>query len=307
MILDHGMAILDFMKPLARARRAGPLPVFVSRQVVGASRWFLDLEPPPGRGLTVVCGGVEQVRGDYVVERTDFPYLCLEFVAAGKGSVVLAGQETPLMPGSVFAYGPDVTHVIRTDRRRRLRKYYVDFVGREGLRLLRAARLPPGGHRLVPDVHGFREVFDLLQQCGRERSRHSQALCGQLVGILLTKVAERSLPAAAADLRAYATYERFARFLSTHRRRFVRVEDAAAEFGISTAYACRLFRRFGAASPYQHLLRLRMSLAADLLAHERLLVKDVARQLGFADAYQFSRAFKRVYGVAPARLLGVPR
>jgi AraC-like DNA-binding protein len=121
--------------------------------------------------------------------------------------------------------------------------------------------------------------------------------------VLLTKVAERSLPAATADLRAFATYERFAKHLVTHRRRLVRLEDAAAEFGITTAYACRLFRRFGAASPYQFLLRQRMSLAADLLTHDRLLVQDVARHLGFTDAYQFSRAFKRVYGVAPVALL----
>lgn len=287
--------------------RAGPLPAFVSRQVVAARRWFLDLTPSPRRPLTVVCGGVEHVRGDYVVARQDFAYHCLEFVAAGRGSLTIAGRAAPLGPGSVFAYGPGVPHEIRTDRRARLRKHYVDFAGRDALSLLRAAGLPPGGHRVVPDAREFCEVFELLQQCGRAQSRHGQALCGQLLRVVLTKVAERSLPAAAADLRAFATFERFSKYLVTHRRRLVRVEDAAGEFGIATAYACRLFRRFGAASPYQFLLRQRMSLAADLLTHDRLLVQDVARHLGFADASQFSRAFKRVYGVAPAALLSGSR
>lgn len=80
--------------------------------------------------------------------------------------------------------------------------------------------------------------------------------------------------------------------------------DDAREFGISSAYACRLFRRFDAASPYRYLLQQRMSLAADLLTHDRLLVKQVAAHLGFADQYQFSRAFKRVSGISPGRLLG---
>ncbi|MFN6192040.1 MAG: helix-turn-helix domain-containing protein, partial [Planctomycetia bacterium] len=66
--------------------------------------------------------------------------------------------------------------------------------------------------------------------------------------------------------------------------------------------ACRLFRRFDNSSPYQYLLRQRMSLAADLLTHDGLLVRQVAAYLGFADQYQFSRAFKRVSGISPGRL-----
>lgn len=44
-----------------------------------------------------------------------------------------------------------------------------------------------------------------------------------------------------------------------------------------------------------------MNDAAELL-DEGLLVKEVAERLGFADAFQFSRAFKRVHGVPPGRL-----
>jgi AraC-like DNA-binding protein len=42
-----------------------------------------------------------------------------------------------------------------------------------------------------------------------------------------------------------------------------------------------------------------MNLAAELLTHERLQVQQAAARLGFADQYQFSRAFKRVAGVSP--------
>ena len=85
---------------------AACLPEFVSRQVAAARRYFLDLAPDRRRPLTVVCGGCETVRRDYVVERADFPYWCVEFVAAGRGVVTLAGRDHPLAAGSVFAYGP---------------------------------------------------------------------------------------------------------------------------------------------------------------------------------------------------------
>lgn len=285
-------------RPSSRRSRR-PLPAFVSRQVVSASRYFLDLRPAAERPLTVVCGGEEMVRSDYHVERDDFPYYCLEFVAAGRGTVRLGQEEEPLAPGSVFAYGPGIPHAIRTDRQRRLRKYYVDFVGRGGLERLRSARLPPGSHLAVSHPEEIRAVFDLLQQCGLAQSSHSQALCGQLLGVLLTKIAERALPHDPVDLKARETFERFKQFLTAGRQRLVSIAMATGEFGISTAYACRLFRRFGDASPYQYLLKQRMSLAADLLTHERLQVKQAAERLGFPDQYQFSRAFKRVAGISP--------
>lgn len=293
MILDRRMAILDLMK-------ASALPGFVSRQVVAARRYFLDLKPARHRPLSVVCGGYERVRGDYVVSRRDFPYLCVEFVAGGRGTIEFGGRRTPLAVGSVFAYGPGTPHVIRTDPRARLRKYYVDFVGREAAARLADARLPPGSQRTVSHAAEVREIFELLQQCGSGHSTHSQALCTQLLGFLLAKIAERGLPAGAVDLRAFDTFERFRDFLAAERQRLTSVELAAGEFGISAAYACRLFRRFDASSPYQYLLRQRMSLAAELLVHERLQVRQAADRLGFADPYQFSRTFKRVTGIAPA-------
>lgn len=286
--------------PTPRRSSRRSLPAFVSRQVVTARRYFLDLRPTPRGPLTVVCGGEEHVRGDYVVARDDFPYCCVEFVASGRGTLTLAGRETLLAAGSVFSYGPGVPHAIHTDRRRPLRKYYVDFVGRDAGERLRSARLPPGSHATVGRPREIRAIFDLLQRCGLTHSVHSQALCSQLVGVLLTKINELATPSGTADCIAFSTFTRFQRFLATERLRLTSVEQAATEFGISTAYACRLFRRYAATSPYQELLRQRMTLAADLLTHERLPVHQAATRLGFTDPSQFSRAFKRVAGVSPS-------
>ena len=288
--------------PLPARRRR--LPAFVSRQVVTARRYFLDVRPAHRGPLTVVCGGEERVRGDYVVARDDFPYCCVEFVAAGRGKLALAAAEIPLTAGTVFSYGPGIPHAIRTDRRHRLRKYYVDFVGRDAIRLLRAARLGPGSYATVGRPREIRAIFDLLQQCGLAHSAHSQTLCSQLLGVLLTKVRELAQPSDTADGVAFATFERFQQFLAAARERLVSVAQAADEFGISTAYACRLFRRYGTTSPYQELLRQRMALAADLLTHERLQVQQTAARLGFADPSQFSRAFKRVAGISPRAFVG---
>ena len=51
-------------------------------------------------------------------------------------------------------------------------------------------------------------------------------------------------------------------------------------------------------SPYQLLLRLKMQHAAEQLQNPVLLVKQVAEAAGFADPFQFSRTFKREFGLS---------
>src|ERR1041385_790542 len=90
-------------------------PSFVSTQVTEARRYYLDLQPRATRDITVVCGGSERVRTDYVVQRRTFPYYAVEFLAEGEGEVTLAGRRCRLRPGVVFAYGPGIAHTIRTE------------------------------------------------------------------------------------------------------------------------------------------------------------------------------------------------
>jgi AraC-like DNA-binding protein len=54
--------------------------------------------------------------------------------------------------------------------------------------------------------------------------------------------------------------------------------------------------------PLTYLTRWRMTLAADLLTErEEATVAEVARAVGYSDAFTFSTAFKRNRGVSPSR------
>ena len=65
------------------------------------------------------------------------------------------------------------------------------------------------------------------------------------------------------------------------------------------ATVCRLFKRFGQATPYQVLLRRKMNHAASRLQLPHVLVKEVAAELGYDDPFHFCRAFKRTHGLSP--------
>jgi len=276
-------------------------PSFVSQQVTEEHRYYLNLNPPKKEAFVVVCGGVERMEPDYVVRRSDFPYFAVELVVDGEGSLMLNGRRFPLVPGVVFAYGPGVAHTIRTNPQHRMRKYYLDFAGTEALALLEASGLAAWRALRVAALHEDTDVFQALGREARDDTPLGRSLCQTLGRLLLLKIQQNAVPGGRSVPRSFTTYERLRRYIEQHYLRLGTVDEIASENHVTSVHVSRLFRRFGQTGAYQFLLRLKMNHAAELL-DSGFLVKETAAQIGFADAFQFSRAFKRVHGVPPAAL-----
>jgi AraC-like DNA-binding protein len=295
-LFDLPLRVAAMPKPIAPSFVT---PEFFSPQVREARRFYLDLDPPKRQPLVVVCGGFEQTAPDYVIDRAGFSYLSIEFVARGKGILVLAGQEVPLVPGTVFTYGPDVPHRIRTDRTDRLAKYFVDFCGSRATRLLRQHGLTPGtsGHVVAPGE--IQRIFDELITNGLKSARLVSPICATLLEYLILRTAESLSTWEAAQTPAFATYERCRQFIEGNYLWLNGLPQVARQCHIAPAYLCRLFQRYDHHTPYQYLMRLKMNYAAERLRDPGVLVKQVAAELGFDDAFHFSRAFKNVLGISP--------
>lgn len=278
-------------------------PHFVSRQVSKARRFFLELSPGKSVEPLVVCGGCERVQPDYIVRRKTFSYLCVEFVTEGKGRLQLATRKFTLEPGTVFAYGPQVPHQIETDPSHVMTKYYVDFVGDHPLQLMEHVGLAPGNCRLVSQPFQLQELFELLLRYGSSGTRFASELCNTLVPTLLYKIGELERPSESYDPRAYSTYLNLKQAMDEDCLSYHNIDDLARACRVSPSYVCRLFRRFDQVTPYQYLTRQKMGRGAQMLLDRGIRVKQVAERLGFDDSAQFSRAFKRVYGLSPTEFL----
>lgn len=73
----------------------------------------------------------------------------------------------------------------------------------------------------------------------------------------------------------------------------------AAVAGVSRTTLAKRFTELVGQGPAAYLAEWRMTLAADLLARDGMTVAAVARRVGYADAFGFGEAFKRVRGVSP--------
>lgn len=79
------------------------------------------------------------------------------------------------------------------------------------------------------------------------------------------------------------------------------VATLADEAKVSRAWLAKRFSALMGQSPLTYLTQWRMTLAEDLLLRSDATVASVATRVGYANAFAFSAAFKRVRGVSPAQ------
>jgi AraC-like DNA-binding protein len=79
------------------------------------------------------------------------------------------------------------------------------------------------------------------------------------------------------------------------------VAELAAEVGASRSVVAERFSRFLGESPLSYLAHWRLQLAAKLLGTTRQTIVQVASEVGYESEAAFNRAFKREFGLPPAR------
>jgi AraC-like DNA-binding protein len=273
---------------------------FFSTQVTDARRFYLELTPDTSRGISVVSGGVERCEPHYSIDRPTFPYFGIEYVVRGTGRVSIGGSTSQIRPGNLLSYGPDVPHTIVTDSKDPFVKYFVDLAGDDARTLMRQCGIAPGSVAQVFPPDTLAALFEELVTCGIGGRRGSPSLCAKLVECLLLKARSMKAPSDARETNAFNKFQHYRNYVQENFLRLRTLEQIAEECRVSGTYLCHLFRRFDAQTPYRHLMRLKMSYAAEQI-QKGALVKQAAHMVGFSDQFHFSRVFRNTLGLSPEK------
>jgi AraC family transcriptional regulator of adaptative response / methylphosphotriester-DNA alkyltransferase methyltransferase len=78
------------------------------------------------------------------------------------------------------------------------------------------------------------------------------------------------------------------------------LDDIARRVASSRRQLQRAYAEIGGTTFRDHLTRIRMDRAAEMLAAQTLTVREVAHRVGYRQPAQFAKAFRRHRGVAPS-------
>lgn len=280
-------------------------PNFFSKQVIHARRFYIQKSTVKDSGIQVICGGCEHTTPDFDINRKDFPYYCIEFIAKGRGTVTLNGHDYELKAGTIFSYGPGISQKITTDYEKPMVKYFIDFSGSAGKRILNKHVSPLGTAIHINRPDEIIPIVDNLLAHGLSDSPYKSMTCSILLEYLLFRIADITVSEKHAPSKAFLTYQNCRQHIKEHFITLNSLQDIAESCMFDHAYICRLFKRFDTQSPYQYLLNLKMAYAADQFQETNILVKEIAHELGFSDPFHFTRVFKKIFGISPQTFKGL--
>ncbi|WP_148862223.1 AraC family transcriptional regulator [Marinobacter fonticola] len=239
-------------------------------------------------GLTIIAQGrkigylgereIHYNPGHYLVQTLPLPFECETFASAEKPLLGLSIRIDPAVLGEL---------VVETGVDSRL-------VTQESPRPLDSVAMTESMHEAV--IRLLRALHDPLDMrvMGRQRVREVvyEALKGE------------QGPALRALILNQGNYSRIVRVLTQMHTDFTRelaVEDLARQANMSLSTFHQHFKQVTQSSPLQYLKRLRLLKARMLLSHDDLNVSQAAAETGYRSVHQFSRDYKRYFGVSPVK------
>jgi AraC-like DNA-binding protein len=223
----------------------------------------------------------------------------ISYVRHGGFGYSVRGQDYELVPGSILVGKPGDEFCCSHAHHQcgdeclsfQLSAAYVEALGGSD-KLWNSKGLPP-----LPELMVLGELAQAAALGHSDAGVDEIGLCLALRFAELMTGSKIAPHAASASERRRAVQT--ALWIAENAQQNLRLEDAAAEAGLSPFHFLRLFSRTLGVSPHQYLLRSRLRHAARLLAEEERPVTDVAYEVGFADLSNFVRSFHRAAGVSP--------
>jgi len=268
--------------------------------------YFLELRQKSKDSLFVAFGGKELCSANYNINRKTFPYITMEYVEKGNGYVRYGNDDPiPLLPGTLFTYGPDQEISISGsgNSTQRLVKHFVCFGGKRTKEMMRKFVPIFGISRNVGLQAEIVDSFNLIRREGKHHTPNTKTICNHLMHYLLSKISESAMrPNRLRDL-SREKYLQCKAMIDENLSSMNNLQSVASQLNIEVSGLCRIFKRYHGISPYQYILRQKMSAAAQELLHSGKLIKEVASNMGYSDPYHFSRLFKSIHGISPANFI----
>ncbi len=253
--------------------------------------------------LPTDIGFYPKAKGHFIERLAGVDQSIFIYCVKGRGWCEEEGIHHEIHPGELLVIPPGTPHTYGADERHPWTIYWAHIKGDSNLLLLAEMGITKARPILClgeePELLGlFEELLDVIEHgYASTRLVYASQILTHLIGLIIW-VSQNSL---VGNLNTSQKVEQSIAFMKQHLDRPATVASFAAMANLSESHYRSLFKHQTGYSPMDYFIRLRVHKACQLLDTTNLSVKEIARLTGFDDALYFSRAFKTVIGLSPAK------
>lgn len=214
-------------------------------------------------------------------------YYLMHFVVSGKGMFRYEGREYALGAGDIFVAAPEKEMFYQADKADPWSYIWVGFSG--GLDIESVLDAP------VLHAPECGEIFADFTKTADYGEGAELYLCAKIFELLARLKAHKN----SVEQNAYRYVQLAKNYIETQYDRDLSVEGIADRLGLERSYFSKLFKAQIGISPQQYLVRYRLQRAAELMRLHHYTPAQAAGCVGYTDLFNFSKMFKKFYGLAP--------
>ena len=207
----------------------------------------------------------------------------LHYVLSGKGVFLRDGVLNEVNAGDIFVIPPYQETFYQADENDPWHYIWIGFSPDEHTEDVFSS---PVIHR--PEAE---EIFRQMRRCETMEGGKSAFLRSKIWELSSLLMEEKS------PLPSYV--EKALAFFHSEYANRITVSDAARHLNLNRSYFTTVFKQELGISPMEYLLNLRLQKAAELMQNHKVPPTVAAISSGFQDYCNFSKAFKKKYGVSP--------
>lgn len=248
-------------------------------------------------------------------------YHCHDFIEIviilkGKGHFLINGTDIPITEGNVLLLNPGTYHRSIPIFSHTLTECYLAFTDVEFINTPKNFFPLFHGQKILGKLpeKAKKEIFQLCSAMNQEsQSRNTgryfmlKAYLIQVLCLLLRFDQQEEL-SDEHNMKGYEfkspnkTYvvQQIMKYMESHYREKISLDQIAENMYLSPFYISKLFKSETGDTPINYLISLRMEKAKELLdRNPSLSIQEAAAQVGYEDAYHFSKLFKKYFGLSP--------
>lgn len=219
----------------------------------------------------------------------------ITYTVHGRGICIVGGQKYKLRPGLIHIVYPNEIHNYRADKERPYTIYFLHIDCGEPI--------PEIFPRTIPASRLSRNTLKIFGQltylCHSALSRSHSIRTHALLGVLLADLIEINAapapqyPPLPPNKPKHAKFDDILERMRAPPCKYPGINNLASLFNMSRRSFTQYFRELTGMSVREYYLKYRLNHAQMLMEAGELRVKEIARQCGYANSQNFTRAYKK--------------